>query len=367
MGFNLSYNSFTNSILTKVTSLETVVKLLFHLSLSAALSDNGQHSPTWHRNTCIVLGCIAEKLAGANSVATFRQETLHYLTANLKMNHNPNVILFSLIALEKYAQTSENRSTICAYFNQQNSHPLKVLESWLTSDDFVQRQVGFCAQWALDNLFVKEGRSYSFEVVDTKGINAMLNHEDVSEYLKIGPNGLEARCDVSSFESVRCTFQVTEGVWFYEALIVTPGVMQIGWATKDSKFFNHEGYGIGDDEFSVAYDGCRQLVWHNASSEQHSHESWQPGDILGCLLNMDSRQIQFYLNGSALPKAHTKLFDSLGRRKDVGFFAAASFMSFQQCRFNFGADPFVFPPEGIAFCCFNDFAELSDEQRVILP
>uniref|UniRef100_A0A914V601 RING-type domain-containing protein n=1 Tax=Plectus sambesii TaxID=2011161 RepID=A0A914V601_9BILA len=37
------------------------------------------------------------------------------------------------------------------------------------------------------------------------------------------------------------------------------------------------------------------------------------------------------------------------------------------CRFNFGADPFVFPPEGIAFCCFNDFAELSDEQRVILP
>ena len=40
---------------------------------------------------------------------------------------------------------------------------------------------------------VKEGRSYSFEVVDTKGINAMLNHEDVSEYLKIGPNGLEVR------------------------------------------------------------------------------------------------------------------------------------------------------------------------------
>ena len=26
--------------------------------------------------------------------------------------------------------------------------------------------------------------------------------------------------------------------------------MQIGWATKDSKFLNHEGFGIGDDEFS---------------------------------------------------------------------------------------------------------------------
>jgi len=49
----------------------------------------------------------------------------------------------------------------------------------------------------------------------------------------------QARCDATSFESVRCTFQVCEGVWYYEVLIVTPGVMQIGWATKDSKFLNY--------------------------------------------------------------------------------------------------------------------------------
>lgn len=71
------------------------------------------------------------------------------------------------------------------------------------------------------------------------GINVMLNTKDVSEYLKISPNGLEARCDACSFESVRCTFQVDEGIWYYEVLIVTPGVMQIGWATKDSTFLNH--------------------------------------------------------------------------------------------------------------------------------
>ena len=50
-------------------------------------------------------------------------------------------------------------------------------------------------------------------------------------------------------------------------VIVTGGVMQIGWATRLSKVLNHEGYGIGDDEFSLAYDGCRQLVWHNANCE----------------------------------------------------------------------------------------------------
>jgi hypothetical protein len=50
---------------------------------------------------------------------------------------------------------------------------------------------------------------------------------------------LQARCDACSFESVRCTFQVDKGVWYYETLIITTGVMQIGWATKDSTFLNH--------------------------------------------------------------------------------------------------------------------------------
>jgi hypothetical protein len=49
----------------------------------------------------------------------------------------------------------------------------------------------------------------------------------------------QARCDASSFESVRCTFQAHAGVWYYEVTIITAGVMQIGWATKDSKFLNH--------------------------------------------------------------------------------------------------------------------------------
>lgn len=53
---------------------------------------------------------------------------------------------------------------------------------------------------------------------------------------------VQARCDAYSFESVRCTFQVDSGVWYYETLIITPGVMQIGWATKDSSFLNHVCY-----------------------------------------------------------------------------------------------------------------------------
>lgn len=84
-----------------------------------------------------------------------------------------------------------------------------------------------------------DGRKYSYEVVDVSNVNVMLNTRDVSEYLKISPDGLEARCDAYLFESVRCTYQVNSGCWYYEVTIVTPGVMQIGWATKDSNFLSH--------------------------------------------------------------------------------------------------------------------------------
>ena len=36
-----------------------------------------------------------------------------------------------------------------------------------------------------------ENRPYSYETTDTTRLNAMLNSSDVSEYLKISPDGLQ--------------------------------------------------------------------------------------------------------------------------------------------------------------------------------
>lgn len=38
-----------------------------------------------------------------------------------------------------------------------------------------------------------QGRRYTYEVTDRSNINAMLNSNDVSEYLKISSNGLVVR------------------------------------------------------------------------------------------------------------------------------------------------------------------------------
>ncbi|XP_019875549.1 RING finger and SPRY domain-containing protein 1 [Aethina tumida] len=342
-------------------SKESVYMVVGNLQLSKETAIAGRQNSTRQRNICVVLGCIAEKLAGPRNLDILTDATIEYLLTNLDPETDPNVILFSLIALEKFAQTSLNKITILKKLETVKPCPISALETWKEEEHYVKRQVGFCAQWILDNLFVVTDRKYSYLQVNMEQINAMLNTGDVSEYLKISPDGLEARCDAYSFESVRCTAQADTGVWYYEVLIITPGVMQIGWATKNSNFLNHEGYGIGDDQYSLAYDGCRKLIWHNARSEPQELPRWESGDVLGCLIDLDLQQIIFSVNGTSLPP-NTDVFN----HAKSGFFAAASFMSFQQCRFNFGAEPFKFAPKRI-YSTFNECGFLRPEDKIVLP
>ncbi|XP_026316220.1 RING finger and SPRY domain-containing protein 1-like [Hyposmocoma kahamanoa] len=344
-------------------SKESVVKVTQLFGLSSQRANADELNVRVERNICVVLGCIAEKLAGPNSVAVLTDSTLDYLLAFLISRREACVVLFALIALEKFAHTTENKLTIKMRLEREPENPLIVLERLAGSEDYLWRQVGFCANWALDNLFIVEGRKLSYEVVDMSKINVILNSHDVSEYLKISCNGLEARCDSYSFESVRCTFQVDDGCWYYESVIITPGVMQIGWATKNSHFLNHEGFGIGDDLFSLSYDGCRKLVWYKARPTPiKDMPAWRPGDVLGCLIDIPKREVIFSLNGLRLAPCN-EIFETTR----YGFFAAASFMAFQQCRFNFGAEPFRFPPTDRPFSSFNEHGSLTDEQKMVVP
>lgn len=48
-------------------------------------------------------------------------------------------------------------------------------------------------------------------------------------------------------------------------------------------------------------------------------------------------------------------------------FPAASFMGYQHAVFNFGLEPFKYPPATHKFENFNDFGTLVDEQKYVLP
>eukprot|EP00095_Tigriopus_kingsejongensis_P006267 maker-scaffold990_size72856-snap-gene-0.13 protein:Tk06267 transcript:maker-scaffold990_size72856-snap-gene-0.13-mRNA-1 annotation:"ring finger and spry domain-containing protein 1-like" len=357
----------------------TMLRLCDQLHVVRQMGEGNENfTALHHKNVAIVLGFMAEKLAGSRCQQFFSEEILAHFVHKLRPDEDPSVVLYSLLALEKFAQTSENKLLITRYFEREFTSqgldtPLIKLESShrASPQDLTERQVAFCVQWCLDNIFIQKERPFSYLGADMKSYNVILNANDVSEYLKIGPTGLEARSDALSFESIRCTSQVRSGIWYYEATVITSGIMQIGWAAKDSKFLNHDGYGIGDDEYSVAFDGCRQLLWHGAHSypiQEQITNTWSPGDVMGTTIDFERRELRFWLNGQGLAPVKW-LFEDWRTEAQMEYFPAASFMSFQQCAFNFGAEPFRFPPPDCGFKALNDNPEssLSEKEKQIIP
>lgn len=47
---------------------------------------------------------------------------------------------------------AENKVTINKQLESMEVHPILQLEKWVDSQCFFKRQVGFCAQWCLDNI-----------------------------------------------------------------------------------------------------------------------------------------------------------------------------------------------------------------------
>ena len=110
---------------------------------------------------------------------------------------------------------------------------------------------------------------------------------------------------VSEFASV-CALGVslTCGKWYYEVELRSSGVMQVGWADQLFKGDSDNGDGVGDDEHSWAYDGCRQQKWNGEIPEDYG-AAWTTGDVVGCLLDLDEGggAVSFTLNGQSLSSA----------------------------------------------------------------
>ncbi|ORY06318.1 hypothetical protein K493DRAFT_404065, partial [Basidiobolus meristosporus CBS 931.73] len=254
-------------------------------------------------NAAVVWSVLAERLAGKVSEQMFTQEVFACLVNGLKETQSWRIQLISLIALEKFALTSDNKLKI---LGSRVPSVVKELPSMVVQTKFKNREmrkideVKLCALWANKYSFAdKTAMMITGEVHDSlNGINVTLNWLDATTRLKWFPSGLETRNDSTSFESVRGTMCVTQGSWFYEVQLVTSGIMQIGWATKLSIFRPEEGVGVGDDDHSFAFDGCRKLAWSSGYPIPYGRgDSWKEGDILGAHINMNTGVIRFYLNG----------------------------------------------------------------------
>jgi hypothetical protein len=166
-----------------------------------------------------------------------------------------------------------------------------------------------------------------------------LHKMDSKGAIKISKDGLE--CDNTSgrnFETVKADVKVKGGKWYYEAKLLTYGKIHIGWCTDKCTIQTNSYTGLGHDTESWAYDGSYQVVWHGSSSNNTRYgEYWNNGDIIGCVLDLEAKQMSFYRNGKDLGVAFSSL--SVGD----GYYPAASLQYGQKIQFNFGKEPFKYP------------------------
>jgi hypothetical protein len=137
------------------------------------------------------------------------------------------------------------------------------------------------------------------------------------------------------------------GKWYYEAVLITAGCLQIGWA--DSSFAGHchseRGDGCGDGPSSWAYDGWRRYRWHCNATEWGSR--WEEGDVVGCMVDLDEKVISFTLNGKGEEIGMGVAFSKDGFRPCTGVYACVSFNRKEKVRLILGGkgnEGFHYPP-----------------------
>jgi len=161
---------------------------------------------------------------------------------------------------------------------------------------------------------------------------------------KMDPKGTikikDLECDNvggKNFETVRADVKVKGGKWYYEVKLLGYGKMHIGWCTDKCNIQMNSYNGIGHDTESWAYDGNYQAAWHGSSSNQKRYgEHWNNGDVIGCVLDLESKSMSFYRNGKDLGVAFNAF--AVGD----GLYPAASIQYGQKLSFNFGKEPFKY-------------------------
>lgn len=134
--------------------------------------------------------------------------------------------------------------------------------------------------------------------------------------------------------------------------------MRLGWsALKCTEMYDYYGYTtVGNDAHSIAIDLYHGCIWHRGKRHPLKHKvDISPGDVLGCLLDIDTGKATFTLNGETAKWTPKRRAFSTAKctLPKAEYRAAVTLFAHQQVYFNFGRVPFKYEPRDVPFRVFE--------------
>jgi ankyrin repeat protein len=148
--------------------------------------------------------------------------------------------------------------------------------------------------------------------------------------------------------------------YFELEIISMPSTPQFGFATEEfAAIRGNWGDGVGDDSFSWAVDGARELKWHGGAGEWEC--GWRDGDVIGFACDLVEGKLHVSLNGE-FSEPNGCVFE-IDVAECTGLFAAFT-ADGGKVRYNLGEAAFkhVAPP-GSDYTAFHDFPPWPPQDR----
>lgn len=286
-----------------------------------------------HRNLCLILLILLEhcKYAMKQDIS---DAILAYLLTIIEQCKCPETVLYALVGVElrvvniiQFDLKPALRSRIMDVLTIIATEKPDFIPS-ISGKSTYRYQVAFCARWILEKIFIPSNLLTYFPLKLPP--------------VKLSLDRLCVRAEsMQQYQYVRSSYAFLSGTYFYETTLLTGGLLRIGWSSKSSRLEEYKK--LGDDRQSIGYNGYDRWIWHGKPVALRNLPRWQAGDVVGCLLDTHQKLVVFYLNGHAIE------LESLDFQTQFSppYFAAAYLFPHQQCSFNFGQEPFKFPPAKI--------------------
>uniref|UniRef100_A0A8B9HQ31 Ryanodine receptor 3 n=1 Tax=Astyanax mexicanus TaxID=7994 RepID=A0A8B9HQ31_ASTMX len=210
--------------------------------------------------------------------------------------------------------------------------------------------------WAKDR--IKQGWTYGIQQVNSRRNPRLVpyalldertkksNRDSLREAIRtligygynIDPPDQEKKLNVENirFFRVEKTYAVTSGKWYFEFEAVTGGEMCVGWARPGCR----PDIELGLDDQAFVFDGCRGRRVHMGS--HFFGRSWNKGDVVGCMINMEDKSMIFTLNGEILITNRGSELCFADFDTEGGFIPVCSLGLSQIGRMNLGKDASTF-------------------------